>query len=107
MNFLVFNAQISSYFDLIRDFESVNYQQKKMSAHGLVAMNTVLLIVGVLLPPLGFVFVMGKETEKTYDFNNSYLQMGLNLLLTICLWLPGVIHFLYYWYKQGGFYRSN
>ena len=62
--------------------------------------NTVLLIMGVLVPPAGFVFVIIKETN---DINKRYLHWGLNILLTLCLWLPGAIHFLYYWIKQGHF----
>ena len=63
-------------------------------------MNCLLLFIGVVFPPFGFPLVIG---EHVHDVNTRYKYWGLNILLTICLWLPGVIHFLYYWIKSGHF----
>ena len=55
-------------------------------------MRTILLIIlAILLPPVAVFLVVGLGT-----------QFWINLILTLLLWLPGMIHALWVIFTQSG-----
>ena len=64
---------------------------REKNNHGVSVMDIVRLILAIVLPPVGVFLTVGIG-----------LHFWLNIILTLCGYIPGIIHALYVILKKSG-----